>query len=96
VARHALERGISLLAVDLLGDGTGATFEEMAKRNKPERAIEPILDYLAARDDVDERRIAILGDGSSPLLSRAASPSIRASPLPYATAASGIFMSALS
>jgi hypothetical protein len=65
LARHAFERGISLLAVDLLGDGTGATFEEMARRNKPEWAIEPILDYLAARDDVDERRIAIISDGCS-------------------------------
>jgi Esterase FrsA-like len=65
LARHAFERGISLLAVDLLGDGTGATFEEMARRNKPERAIGPILDYLAARDDVEERRIAIISDGCS-------------------------------
>jgi dienelactone hydrolase len=65
LARHGFERGISLLAVDVLGDGTGATFEEIARRHKPEWAIEPILDYLVARDDVDERRIAVLGDGWS-------------------------------
>lgn len=63
LARYAFERGISLLAVDLLGDGAGATFEEIARRNKPERAIGPIVDFLAARDDVDQRRIAILSDG---------------------------------
>jgi hypothetical protein len=61
--RHAFERGISLLAVDVLGDGTGASFEEVTRRHRAASAIEPIMDYLVARDDVDERRIAILADG---------------------------------
>ena len=67
VARHACERGISLLAVDLLGDGTGMQFEEVVRRHRLELAIERIMDYLLGRDDVDKDRIAILGDswGSS-------------------------------
>jgi dienelactone hydrolase len=65
LARHAFERGISLLAVDVLGDGTGLPFEKVARRHKLELAIEPVMDYLVGRDDVDEDRIAILGDSWS-------------------------------
>jgi hypothetical protein len=65
LARHASERGMALLAVDVLGDGTGQSFEEVSLRHKPQRAIAPIMDYLVGRDDVDERRIAILADGWS-------------------------------
>jgi dienelactone hydrolase len=62
LARHALERGISLLAVDLLGDGTGVSFEDVVRRHKLESAISCVVNYLVERDDVDESRIAILGD----------------------------------
>ncbi|MCA1452961.1 dienelactone hydrolase [Bradyrhizobium sp. BRP22] len=65
LARHASERGMALLAVDILGDDTGLTFEEVSLRHKPEHAIAPIMDYLIGRDDVDERRIAILAYGWS-------------------------------
>jgi pimeloyl-ACP methyl ester carboxylesterase len=65
LARHAFERGISLLAVDVLGDGTGLPYEQLVQRQKLESAIEPIMDYLVGRDDVDEGRIAILADGWS-------------------------------
>ena len=65
LAPHAYERGISLLAVDVLGDGTGLPFEKLLRSQKLESAIEPMMDYLAGRDDVDEGRIAILGDGWS-------------------------------
>jgi hypothetical protein len=65
LARHASERGMALLAVDVLGDGTGASFEQASLRHKPERAIASIMDYLVGRDDVDEGRIAILADGWS-------------------------------
>ncbi|WP_454633031.1 alpha/beta hydrolase family protein [Bradyrhizobium cenepequi] len=65
LARHASERGMALLAVDVLGDGTGLSLEEVSLHHKPERAIAAIMDYLAGRDDVDERRIAILADGWS-------------------------------
>ena len=63
-ARYARDRGMSLLAVDLLGLDNGARFENVVGRSDLETAVPSIMDYLAARDEVDERRIAILGDGS--------------------------------
>jgi dienelactone hydrolase len=63
VARFARERGMSLLAVDLLGAGTGADFEEVAGRADLETTIGQIMDYLVERDDVDPDRIAIVADG---------------------------------
>lgn len=63
VARHASDRGMSLLAVDLLGAGSGEEFAEVVGRSDLETAVGHIMDYLVGRDDVDERRIAILADG---------------------------------
>jgi dienelactone hydrolase len=63
-ARYARERGMSLLAVDLLGSGTGAEFEEMVGRPDLESAVGHVMDYLTTRSDVDEDRIALLGDGA--------------------------------
>jgi dienelactone hydrolase len=63
VARHAFERGISLLAVDVLGTETGAQLETVLGCRKLESAIGHFMDYLSERDDVDAGRIAILADG---------------------------------
>jgi hypothetical protein len=63
VARHALERGMSLLAVDVWGDDTDTPLETVVGRHKLEAAIGYFMDYLCDRDDVDETRIAILADG---------------------------------
>jgi dienelactone hydrolase len=63
VARYASDRGMSLLAVDLLGAGASARFEEVVGRADLETTIGRIMDYLVERDDVDEHRIAILADG---------------------------------
>jgi len=64
VARYARERGMSLLAVDLLGAGPDAHFEEVIGRSDLEKtAIGHIMDYLVERVDVDRGRIAILADG---------------------------------
>jgi dienelactone hydrolase len=63
-ARYARDRGMSLLAVDLLGSDNGAQFENVVGRSDLEMAVGLVMDYLTLRDDVDERRIAILGDGS--------------------------------
>jgi dienelactone hydrolase len=63
VARHAFERGMSLLAVDVLGDEIGVDVEKIVGCRKLESAIRHVMDYLSGRDDVDENRIAILGDG---------------------------------
>jgi dienelactone hydrolase len=64
VARYARERGMSLLAVDLLGAGTGAEFDEVVGRRDLESSVGYVIDYLTTRSDVDEHRIAILGDGA--------------------------------
>jgi dienelactone hydrolase len=63
-ARYARDRGMSLLAVDLLGSGTGAKFDEVVARPDLETSVGHVMDYLTTRDDIDEHRIAILGDGS--------------------------------
>jgi dienelactone hydrolase len=63
LARYARDRGMSLLAVDLLGAGTGARFEQFAGRPELEMTIGQIVDYLVERDDIDASRIAILADG---------------------------------
>src|SRR6202022_2446463 len=63
-ARYARDRGMSLLAVDLLGSGTGVKFQEMVGRPDLEAAVVHVLAYLTTRREVDERRIAILGDGA--------------------------------
>jgi hypothetical protein len=65
LARYASDRGMSLLAVDLLGAGTGSRFEEVVGRSDLETSIGHITDYLVERDDVDADRIAILADGWS-------------------------------
>lgn len=64
-ARHASERGMSLLAVDLFGAEVNTRFDEVVGRPDLEMTIGYIMDYLVERDDIDERRIAILSDGSS-------------------------------
>src|ERR1700761_4891076 len=60
VARHALERGLSLLAVDVLGNQPDASLEAMPAGRELESAIGCFMDYLSDRDDVDENRIGIL------------------------------------
>ena len=69
-ARYARDRGMSLLAVDLLGSDNGAQFEDVVGRPDLEMAVSYIMDFLTARDDVDERRIALLGDGSGSFVAR--------------------------
>jgi dienelactone hydrolase len=65
MARHADERGLALLAVDLLGAGGGNAFNDIVGRRDLETAISHVMDYVVERDDVDELRVAILGDGGS-------------------------------
>jgi dienelactone hydrolase len=63
VARHAADRGIALLAVDLFGSGPDSQFAEAVGRTDLETTIGHITDYLVERHDVDKRRVAILADG---------------------------------
>jgi pimeloyl-ACP methyl ester carboxylesterase len=60
--RYASDRGMSLLVVDLFGAAVDTRFDEVVGRRDLEAAIGHIMDYLLERDDVDERRIAILTD----------------------------------
>jgi dienelactone hydrolase len=64
MARYARERGMSMLAVDLMGWGTGAQFEKIAGRPHLETVIGSVMDYVTSRNDADHRRIAIVGDGA--------------------------------
>lgn len=66
-ARYAADRGMSLLAVDLLGFGTNVDYDALFGRPDLEGTVGHVIDYLETRSDVDQDRIAILGDspGSS-------------------------------
>ena len=66
-AHHARDRGMALLAVDLLGGGSADAFEQIVGHAELERAIPAIIDYVVSRPDIDRQRVAILGDawGSS-------------------------------
>lgn len=70
IARYAADRGMALLAVDLLGSGSGALFEKLVGRPDMETAIGHVMDYLATRNDVDKARIAILGSSSGSFVAR--------------------------
>ncbi|WP_315769126.1 MULTISPECIES: hypothetical protein [unclassified Bradyrhizobium] len=66
-AGYAIDRGLSLLVVDLLGADPGGRFEELVGSRDLESAVGSVMDYVTSRDDVDDARIAILADdwGSS-------------------------------
>jgi dienelactone hydrolase len=61
--RYAHERGLSLLLIDLPGQGHRRQSERAFGRYDIETAISTWMDYLVERDDIDPRRIAVLGDG---------------------------------
>jgi len=60
--RQAHARGLSLLLIDLPGQGASPR-NKVSVRFEVETAISCCVDYLVGRDDIDERRIAIFGDG---------------------------------
>jgi hypothetical protein len=62
-AGYARDRGMSLLAVDLLGPDGGLRFDEIAGHPDLETAVGSVVDYVLSRDDIDQARVAILGDG---------------------------------
>jgi hypothetical protein len=70
MTRYAGERGIALLAVDLLGSGTGAEFDDVVGRADLETSLSHIMDHIVTRDDVDKTRIAVLGDSSGSFVAR--------------------------
>ncbi|EKS38936.1 alpha/beta hydrolase family protein [Afipia clevelandensis] len=60
--RQAHARGLSLLLTDLPGQGAAPRIKGLV-RYEIETAISCCVDYLIARSDIDEQRIAIFGDG---------------------------------
>lgn len=71
--RQAHARGLSLLLVDLPGEGASPR-NKVSVRFEVETAISCCVDYLIGRGDIDEGRIAIFGDGlGAAFASRAAS-----------------------
>lgn len=63
LAPHALERGLSMLAIDLLGVRSDDFLEDLVKRSDLDSFLSPVVDYLLSRDDVDGRGILVLADG---------------------------------
>jgi dienelactone hydrolase len=60
---HAVSRGLSLLLVDLPGQGETLRLGGLSARHDQEFPIARCIDYLSDRDDVDHERIAVFGDG---------------------------------
>jgi hypothetical protein len=76
-ANHANERGLSLLAVDLLGTNVALPSERI-EGHKFEAAMSHVLDFLLEMPGVDNTRIAIVADAwSSSLVARAAASDAR-------------------
>lgn len=72
LSRLAAERGLSLLCVDLLGEGVGDRFADIAGTRQLESSVGSAMDYLSERSDIDEDRIAIVADEwSSSFVARA-------------------------
>lgn len=71
--RYAHERGLSLLLVDLPGQGIRGTADRVSGRYDIETAVSTWLDYLTARSDVDAGKVAVFGNGlGAPFATRAA------------------------
>jgi dienelactone hydrolase len=76
-ASHANERGLSLLAVDLLGTQMALPPGQL-EGQKFEAAVSHVLDFLSEKPGVDNTRIAIVADAwSSSLVARAAASDAR-------------------
>src|SRR5882757_7119197 len=63
LAPHARERGLSMLALDLLGDQRDDYTDTLLQRRDLESSIASAMDYLETRGDVDFDRVAIVADG---------------------------------
>ena len=71
--KHALSRGLSLLVVDLPGQGASLLRNDVP-RHDVESAISACVDYLIQRTDIDVGKVALYGDGlGGATASRAAS-----------------------
>ncbi|MDK2760447.1 MAG: esterase FrsA [Sphingopyxis sp.] len=59
--RHAFPRGLSLLLVDLPGQGGSLRRRQLHARVETEKPVGACVDYLLSRGDVDSARIALYG-----------------------------------
>ena len=59
--RHAFPRGLSLLLVDLPGQGGSLRRRGLYARSDTEKPVGACVDYLVSRPDVDTDRIALYG-----------------------------------
>jgi hypothetical protein len=59
--RHAFARGLSLLLVDLPGQGGSLRRRKLHARLDTEKPVGACVDYLISRPDVDSARIALYG-----------------------------------
>ena len=72
LAPYARERGLSMLAVDLLGERGDDHLDKIVRRRDLETSIPAVMDFLSSRADVDFGRVAVLADGwSSSFVTRA-------------------------
>ena len=94
VARYARERGMALLAVDLLGSGTGVKFDEIVGRPDLESSVGHVMDYLTQGTISMNTGSRFSATAQGCPLWRVASPSTIVSPPWFATAESGTCMSA--
>ncbi|MDF3809136.1 dienelactone hydrolase [Rhodopseudomonas sp. BAL398] len=63
MARHARDRGMALLCVDVGYDA--ALVESGVRATRPETSVAALVDYLMEREDIDGDRIAVIGDGAA-------------------------------
>ncbi|QRF63333.1 S9 family peptidase [Variovorax paradoxus] len=61
ITRHAFARGLSLLLVDMPGQGGTLRRQKIVNRHDTEVPIGHCIDWLLARGDVDPKRIALYG-----------------------------------
>jgi hypothetical protein len=94
VARYARDRGLSLLAVDLLGSGTSAKFDEIVGRPDLEMSVSHVMDYLTTRVTSTNTGWQFSATVRDRPLWRVASLSTIVSPPRFVTAESGICTSA--
>lgn len=63
LARHANERGLALLTLDLWGESGEDCSGEVIAHPEIETIFTRVVDILSERDDVDVSRVAVLADG---------------------------------
>jgi hypothetical protein len=61
LSAHALERGYNCLIYEGPGQGEAVSVSKLPFRHDWENVVTPVVDYALSRDDVDPKRLAIIG-----------------------------------